>query len=132
MMIIVAVEESLLLLAVHAVVGGVEVEDQVLGRLGMGGDELIDEGLGELDQCLAIDAILESTERRWRGEGQLGVGGPSCGQLQRRVGAEGLVVVEVLVPRAMAMTRWAIMAFWSWTMKRGWRGSGMAASSASK
>jgi hypothetical protein len=34
---------------VHAVVGGVEVEGQVLGRLGVGGDELIDQGLGDAD-----------------------------------------------------------------------------------
>ena len=35
-MVVVAVEEAALLLAVDRVVGGVEVEDQVLGRLGDG------------------------------------------------------------------------------------------------
>ena len=68
-MIIVPVEESPLLLAVDGVVGGVEVEDQVLGRLGVSGDELIDQDLGDRDQGLAVDAVLEAAEGRGRGEG---------------------------------------------------------------
>ena len=69
-MIIVSVEESALLLAVDAVVGGVEVEDQVLGRVEMRGDELIDQDLGDLDQGLAVDAVLQPAEGRRRGEGR--------------------------------------------------------------
>ena len=64
MVILISVEESLLLLAVHGVVGGIEVEDRVFGRLGMGGDEWIDDDLGELDQGRAIDAVFEATESR--------------------------------------------------------------------
>jgi hypothetical protein len=33
----------------------------VFGRLGVGGDELIDQNLGDLDQSLAVDAVLEAT-----------------------------------------------------------------------
>ena len=51
-MIIVPVEESLLLVTVDGVIRGVEVEDQVLGRLGVSGDELIDQDLGARDQRL--------------------------------------------------------------------------------
>src|SRR6266508_6685952 len=98
-MIIIPVEESLLLLAVDGVVGGVEVEDQVLGWPGMGGEELIDQDLGGLDQGLAVDAVLEATERRCRGEGLFGLGRSSGGHLERGVGAEGLMVVEILVAK---------------------------------
>ena len=45
-MIIIPVEESLLLVTVDGVISGVEVEDQVLGRLGVSGEELIDQDLG--------------------------------------------------------------------------------------
>jgi transposase-like protein len=41
--------ETSLLLAVNEVVGGIEVEDQVLGRVEMRGEELIDQDLGDLD-----------------------------------------------------------------------------------
>src|SRR5512135_1485178 len=67
-MIIIPVEEAALLLAVHRVVGGVEVEDQVLGRGAMGGDELVDQDLGAADQGRAIDAVLEAAEGGRRGE----------------------------------------------------------------
>ena len=42
-MIIIPVEEPLLLVAVDGVIRGVEVEDQVHGRLGVSGDKLIDQ-----------------------------------------------------------------------------------------
>ena len=70
-MIVVAVEEAALLLAVDAVVGGVEVEDQVLRRRRVGGDELVDQDLGDPDQGLAVDAVLQAAEGRRRGEGQV-------------------------------------------------------------
>ena len=131
-MIVVAVEESPLLVAVDGVVGGVEVEDQVLGRLGVSGDELIDQDLGARDQRLAVDAVLQAAEGRGRGEGQLGIGASSGGHLQHRVGAEGLMVVEILVAQGDGDDPLGEQRFWSWTMKTGWRGSGMAASRASK
>ena len=44
--VVVAVEEAALLVAVDAVVGGVEVQHQVLRRRRMGGDELLDQHRG--------------------------------------------------------------------------------------
>ena len=93
-------EESLLLVAVDGVIRGVEVEDQVLGRLGVSGEELIDQDLGARDQRRAVDAVFEAAEGRGRGEGPLGIGAPSGGHLQHGVGAEGLMVVEVLVAQS--------------------------------
>ena len=68
MIIVVSVEESALLLAVDAVVVGVKVEDQVLWRQRVRGDELIDQNLGDLDQGFAIDAIFEAAKGRRRSE----------------------------------------------------------------
>ncbi len=67
-MIIVAVEESSFLLAVGRVVSGIEVEHQVLGWLGMGGDELVDEDGGDANQRLAVDAVLEAANGWRRGK----------------------------------------------------------------
>ncbi len=64
MIIIVAVEESSLLLAMDAVVGGVEVEDQMVRRPRVRGEELIDENLGDLDQGFAIEAVFQTAKRR--------------------------------------------------------------------
>src|SRR6185312_12949534 len=97
MIVIISVEESLFLLAVHEVVGGVEVKHQVFGRLGMGSEELIDQYLSDLDQSLMVDAVLEATEGRCGGEGGFGLGRPSGDHLEHGVGAEGPMVVEVLV-----------------------------------
>ncbi len=96
-MVVVAVEEAPLLLAVDRVVGGVEVEDQGLGGLGMGGDEPIDQDLGDADQGRAVDAVLQAAERRRRGEGPALVGDLPGGRSQRGVATKGLMVVEVLV-----------------------------------
>src|SRR6478609_3138292 len=97
MMIIVAVEESPLLLAVSGVVGRVEVEDQVLRRLGVGGDKLVDEDSRDADQRLAIDAVFQSAKGRRRGECRLGFGRLPGGKLEGGIGAEGLVVIQVFV-----------------------------------
>ena len=98
-MVIIAVEETAFLLAVDAIIGRVEIEDQVLRRGGVGGDELIDQDLGDLDQCLSIDAVLQAAERRRRGEGLIRLGQFAGGNLEGRVGAEGLMIVEILVPQ---------------------------------
>ena len=64
MMIIIAVEEAFLLATVNTVVGGVEVEHQVLGWLGVSGNELINEHLSKADQRLAVHAVFKATESR--------------------------------------------------------------------
>ena len=66
--VVVAVEEAVFLVAVDGIVGGVEVEGEVFGRRGEGGDELFDEDGGESDQGRAVDAVFESAQGRRRGE----------------------------------------------------------------
>ena len=56
--------------------------------------------LGARDQRLAVDAVFEAAEGWGRGAGQLGIGASSGGHLQHGVGAEGLMVVEVLVAQS--------------------------------
>ena len=99
-MIIIPMEESPLLVTVDGVIRGVEVEDQVLGRLGVSGDKLINHDLGARDQRRAVNAVFEAAEGWGRGEGPLGIGAPSGGHLQHGVGAEGLMVVEILVAQS--------------------------------
>lgn len=48
-MIIVTVKEPLLLAAMHAVVGGVEIQNQMLWWLTVRRDELVDQDAGDFD-----------------------------------------------------------------------------------
>ena len=74
--VIVAMEEVALLVAVGGVVGGVEVEDQrLIGRGRKRRDELIDEHPSDLHQRRAAHPILKPTQRRWRCQGYSGIHG---------------------------------------------------------
>ena len=97
-MIVVAVEEILLLVAVDEVVGGVDIEDEFVGRRGERGDELVDEDRGHANEVATRDAVLEPAERGRRGEFGGAVDfGMVGGGLPEGIGAEALVVVEVFV-----------------------------------
>src|SRR6185312_6130152 len=98
-MIIISVKEAVLLLAVDAIVGGVEVEDQVCRWRRVGSDALVDEDLSELEQGLSLNAILQPAQGGRRCEGQLRLGWFPGSHLENRIGAEGLVVIEILVPQ---------------------------------
>ena len=98
-MLIVSVEGPALLTAVDGVVGGVGVGGQVFGRGRVRGDELIDEGLGDPDRGGAAGAVFQAAEGRRRGERLPRLGGDAGAELEPGVGAEVLMVVEVLVTR---------------------------------
>jgi hypothetical protein len=97
MSIIIPVEKLPLLVAVNPVVGGVEVEDQRLGRLIMGGDEPINQDLCHAEQGLTGDAVFKGAKCGRRGERNCLVGDLTSGDLEWRIDAEILVVVEILV-----------------------------------
>lgn len=63
-MVVVPVIELALLVAVDAIVGGVEVENEFFGRASEGGDELIDKDAAHSCEASAGDAILEAAEGR--------------------------------------------------------------------
>jgi hypothetical protein len=48
----------------HCVVGGVEVEDDLLGSLGVRSDERIDENSAHARQGVAVDTVFQSAQRR--------------------------------------------------------------------
>ena len=98
-MSIISVEGTALLPAADEVVGGVEIEEHVLRRRGVGGAGLIDEDLGDADRGPAIDAVLQAAGGRGRGEGPILGGHLPGGHLEGGVGAGGLMVVEALVSR---------------------------------
>ena len=96
--VVITVEEAVLLLAVDGIVGGVEVEDQFLGRRRLRRDKALDQSGGHLHQVGAADAVLQAAQGG-RG-GQLGsvVGsGVIDGGLPEGIVTEPLVVVEIFV-----------------------------------
>ncbi len=62
--IVVAVEEAVDLVAMHGIVGGIEVEDQFLGRGLVGIDERLDQDGGDVEQRGSLHAILQAAQRR--------------------------------------------------------------------
>ena len=97
--VVVPVEEAALLSAVHGVVGGVEVQDQ-LGRRRVAErlDEQLDQQPGQLDAGAASDAVLQPAQRRRRRQRTSLVGVPFAGRLHQRVDPQAVVVVEVFRP----------------------------------
>ena len=72
----------------------------MLRRLGMDGEELIDEEPRRFGSGPCVDAVLQTTKGRRGGEGQFRVGNAPGGHLERGVGPEGLMVVEILISQS--------------------------------
>ena|SRR5450755_806158 len=66
--VVVAVEETIFLMTVHGIIGGIEVENEFCGRRGLRLDELLDENDSDVEQRSSPDAIFESAQRGRRGE----------------------------------------------------------------
>jgi hypothetical protein len=67
-----------------------------------GGDELLDENLGHLEQGAASHAVLQPTEGGCGSQRTLGVGGALGKSLPEGVVAQSRVVVEILVAQSDA------------------------------
>ena len=65
-MIVVSMEEAVFLISMDEVVGGIEIEDELLGRgwvgESIGFDELLDEDRGEVEEGFSRNAIFESAQ----------------------------------------------------------------------
>jgi hypothetical protein len=61
---IIAAEEATFLSAMHRIVRGIEVENQRIGWLVTGGNELLEQQFVDVDGDLTINAILQTTKRR--------------------------------------------------------------------
>jgi hypothetical protein len=93
-------EKPAFLVTMYRVVGRIEVEDQMLRRLGMRGNEMINEGSRDLDQGLSLYAILQAAKGWRRCKQQIVVRNATRGQLESRIAAQSLVVIEVLVAKS--------------------------------
>lgn len=90
--VVIAVEKPALLVAVHRVVGGVEVEDQLLGRCSMGRDKPLQKNLVYRPRPIPRRRVLEPAQRRRTGQGPV----PPSRRLKRNVMAQGPMVVDIL------------------------------------
>src|ERR1700728_2189307 len=78
------------------VIDSVDIEGEVLGRRREGSNELIDEHIAQTEQRTNRDGVLETGVsglacQVWA------IGGSTGDELESRIGAEGVVVVLVLV-----------------------------------
>lgn len=99
---VVPVEEGGLLVAVERRVGGVKIKGQLCGAgravpVVHGGDELVDQHTGEPADVITGDTTFKPTERRGRAQWLAGLKRCAGGQLQRRVVAQGLLIIEVFI-----------------------------------
>ncbi len=101
-LVVVAVPEGQLLLAVGRVIDGVEVERQVARRRIEGGDELVEEDVAQPLEGRDGDGVLEAGQR-WLARQLRVVRGAVGEELEDGVGAEGIVIVLVFVAREDAV-----------------------------
>ena len=91
--VVVAVEEASLLMAVHRIVGGVDVEHDLLGRRREGGDIGLDQNPVDAPGPGPLGPVLEAAQGRRAGQHPVALGRRLHGQVM----AQGVMVVEVLV-----------------------------------
>ncbi len=58
---------------------------------------MIDEGIGQPDGVFQRRRILQPRQRRLRTQVRAGVGQPSAGKLERRIGAQEIQIVGILI-----------------------------------
>jgi hypothetical protein len=95
--VVIAVKEAAFLFSVHGVMRGVEVQHDLLRRRVVGGDELRHEHAGQAPQRFAVDAVLQSAQRRRAGQRLVGVGRLLGQHRKQGIAAQRGVVVEVFV-----------------------------------
>ena len=81
--IVIAVEEAAFLIAVHRVVGGVEIEDQFLGRDIKGRDEALHQGRVNAPRPVAVGGVLEPAQCRRAGQRTVAIGRRLQGEIPR-------------------------------------------------
>ena len=90
-MVVVTVKEAALLIAMHHVIGRVEVEDDLLWRYCVRRDELVDEQSIHVNRGLTLRAVFETAEGRGAGQRLIAT---DC-RLQGDVMPELIMVVEI-------------------------------------
>ena len=96
--VIVAVEEAFFLMSVDGIVGGVEIEDEFLGRRRLRLDELFDEDGRDVEERLSANAVFEPAQGGRRTEFGKFVGTGMIGDgLPQGIGTKLLMIVEIFV-----------------------------------
>jgi hypothetical protein len=96
-LVVVRIQQRQLLMAMHDVAGVVHVENDRRRLALIGRHPLIDECLGEADRVLQRRRVLKSRERRLRTKIPAAVRQPSAGELERRITAQLIEIVGVLI-----------------------------------
>ena len=100
--IVIAAEVAAFLLAVHQIIGGVEVEHQLFRRALERGDELLDQLLLNGHRGLPISAVLEAAQGRARRRRAI----LADRRLQCQIVAQPIVIVQIFV--TLAKTEYAL------------------------
>ena len=93
--VVVPVEEAPVLMAVHRVVGRVEVNHQLARRAPVRGDELLHQDLVNRHRPLPLGPALEPAQRRGAGQRRVSL----TRRLHHLIVAKRIVVVQIFVPR---------------------------------
>nr|WP_245802449.1 hypothetical protein [Desulfacinum hydrothermale] len=91
------VEQGQLLAAEGGVIGGIDVEDDMAASAGVGGYVGFEEYPGKADQLPSRNTVFQAGDCGLGGEIGVGIGGVAGGDLDSRVGTQGVVVVRILV-----------------------------------
>ena len=98
-MVVVAMEEASLLHAVHPVIGGVEIQDQLARHFPERGNELLQHHFVYGEQRFPVGAVLQAAEGGLTGQRREAV----HRRLDRRVMTQCLVVIEIFIAQAKAV-----------------------------
>ena len=99
-LVIVGVEQRKLLMTVRHVAGVVDVERDARRRHCVGGHPWVDERIGQAEHVLQPRRVFEPRQGRLGTQVAPAVGQPSAGELERRIAAQHVEVVGVLVAAA--------------------------------
>ena len=95
--VLVRIEQRQLLVAMHDIDGVVDIQRHRLRRRGITRAIRIDQSAGQRHDLAQRRRILPARDRRLGTEIGAAVGQASAGELERRIGAQGIEVVAVLV-----------------------------------
>jgi len=87
-------------MAVHDIASVVDVQSHAGRRRRIGRHPLIDERVGQANDVLQARRVLEPRQGRLRAQVPAGVGQPPAGELERRIAAQVIEIVGVLVAAA--------------------------------
>ena len=99
-LVVVGVEQRELLMAVHNIVGVVDIEPDRGRRSRVGRHPLIDERVGQAHHVSQRRRVFQPRQGRLRAQVPASVGQPPAGELERRIGAQVIEIVGVLVAPA--------------------------------